>query len=136
MYHKNEPQNLYLYPMLSNKTVLDQANVRGSWKVPCPKFSEVNRISLLWTYYFDTLNLSRAAPNHYTLLRTFCLTHSANQVSIIGKNQFWNHLLWFILPHFRPCFFARINVSLLVLEHKSQCPMASSPQTSDYRSVF
>jgi len=59
---------------------------------------------------FDTLNQSTMVPNHYTLLGTFYLTHSANQVSKIGKNQIWYLLPWFILPHFHPCFFARIYV--------------------------
>lgn len=79
----------------------------------------MNSIPLLQTY-FDTLNQSTVLPNHSTLLRTFYLIHSANQVSKIGKNQFWHHLPWFILLRFHPCFFARINVSLLVLEHNSQ----------------
>lgn len=102
-----------------------------SWILP-----EVNRISLLQVHFSNSLNLLQMVLNHHPLLRIFNLTHSIDQISKIGKNEFWYHVTWIILTHFNPCSFSRINVIFLSLEHKSQSGEASVTQTSDNRRLW
>lgn len=102
-----------------------------SWILP-----EVNRISLLQVHFSKSLNLLQMVLNHHPLLRIFNLTHSIDQISKIGKNEFWYHVTWIILTHFNPCSFSRINVIFLSLEHKSQSGEASVTQTSDNRRLW